>query len=97
VGQLWFRRGTFIESGRLHIYLLQFRRIMEGHPMYYDLIGIITLLLTIWALIGILTSGVQPLEKLIWVLVVIIMPIVGFVLWYLIGPGKKSIPGRRSL
>lgn len=65
--------------------------------MYYDLIGIITLLLTIWALIGILTSGVQPLEKLIWVLVVIIMPIVGFVLWYLIGPGKKSIPGRRSL
>jgi hypothetical protein len=63
--------------------------------MFYDLVGLITLLLVIWALVGILQSGAQPLEKLIWVVVVILMPLVGFLLWYLIGPGSKNFPLRR--
>jgi hypothetical protein len=63
----------------------------------YDLVGIITLLLTIWALIGILQSGAQPVEKLIWVLVVILLPIAGFIVWYLMGPGSKALPGRRRI
>jgi hypothetical protein len=63
----------------------------------YDLVGLISLLLLIWALIGILQSSAAPVEKLIWVIVVIVMPIIGFVLWYLIGPGSKALPGRRSI
>ncbi len=63
----------------------------------YDLVGLITLLLVIWALLGILQSGAPPLEKLLWVVVVILMPLLGFLLWYLIGPGSKAMPGRRSL
>ncbi len=63
----------------------------------YDLVGLITLLLVIWALIGILQSGAQPIEKLIWVLVILILPLVGFLLWYLMGPGAKTLPWRRSI
>ncbi len=63
--------------------------------MLYDLVGLITLLLVIWALVGILQSGAPPLEKLVWVVVVILMPLVGFLLWYLIGPGSKAFPLRR--
>ncbi len=60
--------------------------------MYIDLVGLLTLLLVIWALIGILQSGAQPLEKLIWVIVIILLPILGFVVWYVMGPGDKSFP-----
>jgi hypothetical protein len=59
------------------------------------LIGLVELLLVIWALIGILQSGVQPVEKLIWVLIILVIPLVGFLLWYLMGPGSKEFPLRR--
>jgi hypothetical protein len=49
----------------------------------------------IWALIAILQSGAPPVEKLIWVIVILVLPLVGFILWYLIGPGSKAFPLRR--
>jgi hypothetical protein len=61
----------------------------------YDLMGVIVLLLAIWALVGILQSGAAPVEKLIWVIVVLVMPLIGFILWYLLGPGSKNFPLRR--
>jgi len=61
---------------------------------YSGIAGVLALLLTIWALVGILQSGADGTTKLIWVLVVILLPIVGFVLWYLMGPGSKALPGR---
>jgi hypothetical protein len=63
--------------------------------MIYDILGIITLLLVIWALIGILQSSASPIEKLIWVIIILVIPLVGFLLWYLIGPGSKAFPLRR--
>jgi hypothetical protein len=63
--------------------------------MIYDIIGIITILLIIWALIGILQSSASPVEKLIWVIIILVIPLVGFLLWYLIGPGSKAFPLRR--
>ncbi len=63
----------------------------------YDLLGLIVVLLAIWALVGVLQSGATPVEKLIWVLIILIVPLLGFILWYFIGPGSKSLPFRRSL
>jgi hypothetical protein len=62
-----------------------------------DLIGIIGLLLAIWAIVGTLQSSADSVTKLIWVLIVLVLPIVGFVLWFLIGPGAKRLPGRRRI
>jgi hypothetical protein len=61
----------------------------------YDIGGIIVLLLDIWALVAILQSGAPPVEKLIWVIVILVLPLVGFILWYLLGPGSKAFPLRR--
>ena len=63
--------------------------------MFYDLIGLITVLLVIWALVGILQSGAQPVEKLIWVIIILVIPLLGFLLWYLMGPGSKAFSLRR--
>ena len=63
--------------------------------MLYNLIGLIELILVIWALIGILQSGAPPMEKLIWVVIILVIPLIGFILWYLMGPGSKGFPGRR--
>jgi hypothetical protein len=73
-----------------------FRPSAAEHIMYtYDIGGIIVLLLDIWALVGILQSGAPPIEKLIWVIVILFLPLIGFILWYLFGPGSKAFPLRR--
>lgn len=60
--------------------------------MFRGLIGLVTLLLAIWAIVGIMQSGAQSVEKLIWVLIVLFLPIAGFALWYFVGPGDKTFP-----
>jgi hypothetical protein len=63
--------------------------------MFYNIAGVIVLLLDIWALVSILQSGGTPVEKLIWVILILVLPLIGFILWYLIGPGSKTFPLRR--
>ena len=60
--------------------------------MFYDIGYVLVLLLDIWALISILQSGGTPVERLIWVIIILVLPLVGFLIWYLIGPGSKRFP-----
>jgi hypothetical protein len=52
------------------------------------LIGLLALILFIVALISILGSGLSTGMKIVWVLVVLLLPIIGAILWFLIG--KKA-------
>lgn len=53
------------------------------------IIGLIGLALTIWALIHIILSGTSTVGKVVWVLIVILLPILGFVIWFFAGPRKS--------
>jgi len=48
--------------------------------------GIIILILDIWAIIGIIGSGAGVGAKLLWILLIIILPLVGFIVWLIAGP-----------
>ncbi|HEX6929318.1 MAG TPA: PLDc N-terminal domain-containing protein [Gammaproteobacteria bacterium] len=50
------------------------------------LIGLIVLIADIWAIINIIKSGATTGAKVIWVLVVIFLPVVGFIAWLIFGP-----------
>ena len=57
-----------------------------------DLTGIgslVILILDIYAIVMILQSPAKGIEKLIWSLVVFFLPLIGLVIWYFAGPGKK--------
>jgi hypothetical protein len=51
--------------------------------------GLIVLVLNIYAIIMILDSSAKALEKLVWALVIIMLPVLGVVFWYFAGPGRK--------
>ncbi len=57
----------------------------------YGIGGLIVLILDIWALLKILQSGVPPVEKLLWILLIIVLPLIGFVIWFLAGPGGRRV------
>jgi hypothetical protein len=48
--------------------------------------GLIVLVADVWALINILQSGADTGTKVLWTVLVIFLPVLGFILWYFIGP-----------
>jgi len=50
------------------------------------LLGLIILAFDIYAIIKIINSGASTLAKVIWVLVILVLPVLGLLLWLLFGP-----------
>jgi Phospholipase_D-nuclease N-terminal len=51
--------------------------------------GLVILIADIFAIVMILQSSAKGIEKLVWSLVVLLLPLIGLILWYFAGPGKK--------
>lgn len=51
--------------------------------------GLIILVADIYAIVMILQSSAKGIEKLVWFLVVFLLPLIGLIIWYFAGPGKK--------
>jgi Phospholipase_D-nuclease N-terminal len=51
--------------------------------------GLIILIADIYAIVMILQSSAENIEKLVWSLVVFFLPVIGLIIWYFAGPGKK--------
>jgi len=51
--------------------------------------SLIVLILDVFAILMIMQSASKSIDKLVWVLVVLLLPLIGFIAWYLAGPGKK--------
>lgn len=50
------------------------------------LLGLLILIADIWAIINVVQSGASTGGKVIWVLLILILPLVGFLAWLLAGP-----------
>jgi hypothetical protein len=57
---------------------------------YNGLWGLLILAGDIWAIINILQSSADNGTKLIWVLVVLLLPVLGLILWYFMGPRDRK-------
>ena len=53
---------------------------------YQGLGGLIVLIADVWAIVNIFQSGADTGKKVLWTVLVIILPVVGFILWYFLGP-----------
>ena len=57
---------------------------------YGGILGVLILIGDIWALINILQSSVENGKKLLWVVVVVLLPLVGLILWFFMGPRQRA-------
>ncbi len=60
------------------------------HIPYTGLGGILVLVLDLWALISVLGARVSTGQKLLWVLLILLLPLLGFFVWLLAGPRSSS-------
>jgi Phospholipase_D-nuclease N-terminal len=54
------------------------------------ILGVLILIGDIWALINILQSSATNGTKLLWVLVVVLLPLLGLILWFFLGPRDRA-------
>lgn len=54
--------------------------------MEYGLLGFIILIFDIFAILKIVESRVSTVKKLVWILVILFLPVLGLILWWLAGP-----------
>ncbi|MEJ2088320.1 MAG: PLDc N-terminal domain-containing protein [Gammaproteobacteria bacterium] len=48
--------------------------------------GLIVLILDIYAIVKIVGSGAGTGAKVLWIVIVLLLPILGLILWFLFGP-----------
>lgn len=53
---------------------------------FNSLIGLIILALDIWAILHVLKSGVEVGIKVLWILLIALLPVLGLIIWALAGP-----------
>ena len=52
--------------------------------------GVLLLAGDVWAIINVSQSAVSNEKKLIWILAVILLPLLGLILWYFLGPRSSK-------
>lgn len=58
---------------------------------YGGIIGLIILILNIIAIVSVLMGGGSVLHKLLWILLILILPVIGMILYFLIGRSAKDL------
>jgi hypothetical protein len=52
--------------------------------------GLIVLGLDIWAIVNVIGSAASTGTKILWALLIIILPVVGFIIWFFAGPRSST-------
>lgn len=58
---------------------------------FYGIGGFLVLLLDIWAIISIVGSSASTGSKVLWVLLILLLPVLGFIIWLIAGPRANRV------
>jgi hypothetical protein len=54
------------------------------------LFGLLVLVADIWAIVNIFQSGASTGAKVFWIVLVLVLPILGLIIWLIAGPRGKA-------
>ena len=57
----------------------------------FRLLSVLVLVLDIIAIVSILKSGADTGSKLLWIILVVLLPFLGMILYFLMGPGRRTV------
>ncbi len=55
---------------------------------YSGILGIIILILDIWAILQIIKGGGSTGSKVLWILVILLLPVIGLIIWLVAGRNR---------
>jgi hypothetical protein len=57
---------------------------------YTGLFGLIVLVADVWAIVNVLGSESTNGRKVLWTVLIILLPVLGFLIWLLAGPRSRK-------
>ena len=54
------------------------------------LFGILVLIADVYAILKIVKSAASDGNKALWIVIVLVLPVLGVIIWYLTGPGRPT-------
>ena len=51
-----------------------------------SIFGLLILAIDVWAIVTIVQSGAATAQKVLWIVLILLLPVVGVILWFLLGP-----------
>ena len=57
------------------------------HPIFWLLVTILDVI----AIVSVLKSGADSGTKLLWIILVILLPVLGMILYFIMGPGRRKV------
>ena len=60
------------------------------HVEVSGLLGLILLVLDVYAIVKTIGSGATTGTKVLWVVVILLLPLLGLILWWLLGPKSAT-------
>lgn len=53
---------------------------------FSGILGLLVLIADIWAIVNVVQSGAATGSKVLWIVLVLVLPVIGLILWLLFGP-----------
>jgi hypothetical protein len=50
------------------------------------LVGLLILIADIWAILNVIQARGELVQKLLWIVLIIVLPLLGVIIWYFAGP-----------
>jgi hypothetical protein len=57
----------------------------------FRILGVLVFVLDIIAIVSILKSSAESGTKILWMLLVILLPFLGMILYFAMGPGRRTV------
>jgi succinate dehydrogenase/fumarate reductase cytochrome b subunit len=58
---------------------------------FEGLVGLLILIADVWAIINVISSRATTAMKLVWVLLILLLPVLGLIIWLVAGPRKPQV------
>jgi len=56
---------------------------LYGH---WGIWSVLILVADIWAIINVVQSRAEPFKKAVWIVLILLLPVLGLILWFFLGP-----------
>jgi hypothetical protein len=60
-------------------------------PEVGGIVGLLILAIDVWAIVTIIQSGAATAQKVLWIVLILLLPVVGVILWFLLGPRSARV------
>ncbi|MGD8630876.1 MAG: PLDc N-terminal domain-containing protein [Gammaproteobacteria bacterium] len=54
------------------------------------ILGVLVLLADVWAILNIFQSAASTGSKALWIVLVLVLPVLGVIIWYFAGPRQST-------